>query len=73
MEIAYKKKEEIAFRLVVVGDVFSQDDIFFMRTQDFLSKATELSYNAVNLNNGGFFYFDDNDEVHPVDAQLVIS
>lgn len=73
MEIAYKKKEEIAFRLVVVGDVFSRNDIFFMRTQNLLSKDTEVSYNAVNLNNGGFFYFDDNDEVHPVGAQLVIS
>lgn len=73
MDIVYKKKEEIAFRLVVVGDVFSWNDIFFMRTPNLLSQATEVSYNAVNLNSGGFFYFDDNNEVHPVDAQLVVS
>lgn len=44
-----------------------------MSTPEVISKSTREPYNAVSLDIDGFEYFNDNDEVTPVKAQLVVS
>ena len=72
MNIIYKKQCE-AYKLLTLGDVFSWYDTMYMKTQNFLSESSGELYNAVNLANGEAAYFDENDAVILVKAQLVIS
>lgn len=44
-----------------------------MRTAEVQSTVTGNPYNAVNLENGFFHFFNDDYEVTPVKAQLVVS
>jgi hypothetical protein len=44
-----------------------------MRTAGVQSTVTENPYNAINLENGFFHYFNNDYEVTPVEAQLVVS
>lgn len=73
MDIIYKKKEKIAFKAITIGEVFSHTGTLYMRTPEVVSRSTGTLYNAVSLDIDGFAYFNDNDEVIPVKAQLVIS
>ena len=72
MNIVYKKQCE-AYNLLTLGDVFSWAGIMYMKTQNFLSESGEELYNAVNLSLGKGAFFNDNDEVTLVKAQLVVS
>lgn len=73
MEIIYKDRRKVNFEMVAIGDVFSYDDAIYMRTLEVASTYTGELYNAVNLADGENTYFEDNDEVVLVKAQLVIS
>lgn len=73
MDVVYKKKDRIAFKAIAVGDVFSYGGTLYMSTPEVISKSTGEPYNAVSLDIDGFGYFNDNDEVIPVKAQLVVS
>lgn len=72
MNIVYKKEHE-AYKLLTLGDVFSWAGIMYMKTQNFLSESGGELYNAVNLSLGKGACFNDNDEVTPVKAKLVVS
>ena len=73
MEIIYKNKKTIAYKMVPIGEVFSCRGTLYLSTQEVVSASTGELYNAVNMSIGGGDYFDDNEEVTPVKAQLVIS
>lgn len=72
MNIVYKKQQE-AYKFLTLGDVFSWAGIMYMKTQNFLSESDGELYNAVNLGLGKGAFFNDNDEVTPVKAKLVVS
>lgn len=72
MNIVYKKQCE-AYKLLTLGDVFSWAGIMYMKTQNFLPESGGELYNAVNLSLGKGAYFNDNDEVTPIKAKLVVS
>lgn len=73
MEIVYKDKKKVSFEMVAIGDVFSWSGKLYMSIQEVTSTSTGEVSNAVNLANGESAYFDENDAVIPVKAQLVIS
>lgn len=72
MNIVYKEGHE-AYKFLTLGDVFSWYDTMYMKTQNFLSESGKELYNAVNLSLGKGAFFNDNDEVTLVKAQLVVS
>lgn len=73
MEIIYKNKKMVAYKMIPIGEVFSFRGTLYMSTQEVVSASTGKLYNAVNMSIGGGDYFDDNEEVTPVKAQLVVS
>lgn len=73
MEIVYKDKKKVAFEMVAIGDVFSYNGDLYMSTQEVSVVGTGDVSNAVNLANGEAAYFDENDAVIPVKANLVVS
>lgn len=73
MEIIYKDRRKVNFEMVAIGDVFSYDDAIYMRTQEATSTHTGELYNAVHMIDGESTYFDDNEIVIQVKAQLIIS
>lgn len=73
MEIIYKNKKMVAYKMIPIGEVFSCRGTLYMSTQEVVSASSGELYNAVNMSIGGGTYFDDNEEVTPVKAQLVIS
>nr|DAH99044.1 MAG TPA: hypothetical protein [Caudoviricetes sp.] len=73
MDIVYKNKKKVAYKMVPIGEAFSCRGTLYMSTQELLSASTGELYNAINMSIGGGAYFDDNEEVTPVRAQLVIS
>lgn len=73
MEIIYKNKRNIPFEMVTIGEVFSWNDVLCMATQEATSTSTGELFNAVSMKDGDIYYFEANDKVVPVKAQLVIS
>ena len=73
MEIIYKNKKKVAFKMVALGEVFSWNGILYMATREGVSTSTGELFNAVSMRDGESSYFEANDEVVPVKAQLVIS
>ena len=73
MEIVYKNKKKVAFKMVALGEVFSWNGILYMATREGVSTSTGELFNAVSMRDGESSYFEANDEVVPVKAQLVIS
>ena len=73
MEIIYKNKRKIPFKMVALGEVFSWDGSLYMAMHEATSTSTGELYNAVNLADGESTYFDEDAVVIPVKAQLVIS
>lgn len=73
MEIIYKNKRNIPFKMVAIGEVFSWDGALYMATHEATSTSTGELYNAVDLADGESTYFEASDEVVLVKAQLVIS
>lgn len=73
MDIVYKNKKTVAYKMIPIGEVFSCRGTLYLSTQELVSASTGELYNAVNMSIGGGAYFDDNEEVTPVKAQLVIS
>lgn len=73
MKIVYKDTRTVAFKTIAVGDIFSSYDSLYMRTAEVQSTVTGNPYNAINLENGFFHYFNDDYEVARVEAQLVVS
>ena len=73
MEIIYKNKRNIPFEMVAIGEVFSWNGALYMATREGTSTSTGELFKAVSMKNGDVTYFDANDEVVLVKAQLVIS
>lgn len=73
MNIVYKDTRTGAFKTIAVEDIFSSYNSLYMRTAEVQSTVTGNPYNAVNLENGFFHFFNDDYEVTPVKAQLVVS
>ena len=73
MEIIYKNKRNIPFKMVAIGEVFSWNGILYMATREGTSTSTGEIFNAVSMKNGEISYFEASDEVILVKAQLVIS
>lgn len=73
MEIIYKNKRNIPFKMVAIGEVFSWSDVLYMATHEATSTSTGEVFNAVSMKDGEITYFEDSDEVILVKAQLVIS
>lgn len=73
MKIVYKDTRTVAFKTIAVGDIFSSYNSLYMRTAEVQSTVTGNLYNAVDLENGFFHCFNDDYEVTPVEAQLVVS
>ena len=73
MEIIYKDRRKVNFEMVEIGDVFSYNGAMYMSTQEVSVIETGGVANAINLADGECTYFDENDAVIPVKAQLVIS
>lgn len=72
MEITYKNKKTVAYKMVPIGEVFSCRGTLYMSTQEVISASTGELYNAVNMSIGGGAYFDDNNEVTVEKAQVVV-
>ena len=73
MEIIYKNKRNIPFKMVAIGEVFSWNGILYMTIPEGTSTSTGEIFNAVSMKNGEISYFEASDEVVLVKAQLVIS
>ena len=73
MEIIYKNKRNIPFKMVAIGEVFSWNGILYMSTRAGTSTSTGELFNAVSMKDGEITYFEASDEVVLVKAQLVIS
>ena len=73
MEIIYKNRSNIPFKMVAIGEVFSWNGILYMATREGTSTSTGELFNAISMKNGEIIYFDSNAEVFLVKAQLVIS
>lgn len=73
MEIIYKNRSNIPFKMVAIGEVFSWNGILYMATREGTSTSTGEIFNAVSMKNGEISYFEASDEVVLVKAQLVIS
>lgn len=73
MEIIYKNKKKVAFKFIAIGEVFFWKGIIYMATHEATSTSTGELFNAVSMKDGEITYFEANDEVVLVKAQLVIS
>lgn len=73
MEIVYKDKKKVAFEMVAIGEVFSWNGSLYLTIQGATSVGTGEFFNAISMRDGKTAYFDANDEVVLVKAQLVIS
>lgn len=73
MEIVYKDKKKVAFEMVAIGEVFSWNGALYLSIQGATSVDTGEFFNAISMRDGKTAYFDANDEVVLVKAQLVIS
>lgn len=72
MEIIYKNRSRIPFKMVAIGEVFSWNDVLYMATREATSTSTGEVFNAVSMKNGEITYFEASDEVVVVKAQLVV-
>lgn len=73
MEIIYKNKRNIPFKMVAIGEVFSWNGNLYMTIPEATFTSTGEVFNAVNMKDGEITYFEASDEVVLVKAQLVIS
>ena len=73
MEIIYKNKRDIPFKMIAIGEVFSWKGVLYMAIPEGTSTSTGEIFNAVSLKDGEISYFESSDEVVLVKAQLVIS
>lgn len=73
MEIIYKDKKKVAFKMVAIGEVFSCNGTLYMAIPEATSTSTGEIFNAVRMKDGEIIYFEASEEVVLVKAQLVIS
>lgn len=73
MKIIYKNKKKVTFKFIAIGEVFSWNNILYMAIREGTSTSTGEIFNAVSMKDGEITYFEANDEVVLVKAQLVIS
>lgn len=73
MEIIYKNKRKIPFKMIAIGEVFSWNGILYMAMREATSTSTGELFNAISMKDGESTCFEANDEVVLVKAQLVIS
>ena len=73
MEIIYKNKRNIPFKMVAIGEVFSWNGTLYMAIPEATSTSTGEVFNAVRMKDGEITYFEASDEIVLVKAQLVIS
>ena len=52
MEIVYKNKRNIPFKMVAIGEVFSWKGIIYMATHEATSTITGELFNAVSMKDG---------------------
>lgn len=76
MKIIDKTKPTVAFYEVKQGDVFAYGEYLYMKTEvEYVDGDWEIcdrTINAIYLSNGSFAYFEDDQRVTLVDAQLVL-
>lgn len=65
-----RKKNNTSFELVKIGEAFSWEGALYMRTR--LCKSSDILCNAVNIEDGGFAFFENSDFVEKLDAELTI-
>ena len=73
MEVIYKNKRNIPFKMVAIGEVFSWNGILYMAIPQATSTSTGEVFNAVSIEDGDIYCFEASDEVFLMKAQLVIS
>ena len=73
MKIVYKDTRTVAFKTMAIGDIFSSYNSLYMRTAEVQSPVTGNLYNVVDLESGFFYSFNNDYEVAPVEAQLIVS
>ena len=73
MEIIYKNKRNIPFKMVAIGEVFSWNGTLYMAIPEATSTSTGELFNAVSMKDGDIIYFEASDEIVLMKAQLVIS
>lgn len=71
MQITYKTDKVLAhFREITTGDIFSVGETLFMRIEE--CKSHKTAQNAVELETGMLFHFEDDEDIAFIDAQLLI-
>lgn len=73
MNIVYNNKDTTCkFCMIATGDVFSSNDVLYMRIQKVKSVHDGILYNAATLQSGLLATFEEDDYVVPVEANLVL-
>lgn len=67
--------QKVYFREIASGEVFANPsgNLPAMKTDEIVEEGCGVICNAVDLQTGASLYFDNNQEVIPLDAKLVIS
>jgi hypothetical protein len=65
-----RRKNNMLFELVGIGEAFSWEGALYMRTR--LCKSNDILCNAVNIGDGSFASFENSDLVEKLDVELTI-
>lgn len=65
-----RKKDNTLFELIGIGEAFSWEGALYMRTR--FCKSNDILCNAVNIEDGGFAFFENSDFVEKLDVELTI-
>lgn len=83
MKITFKNETKVPFGQLAKGTTFmdknnfDEDTVLIKLGKDWdkvlnLQSKEERGYVAVDLSNGQFFYYEDTEEVTPVDVELIV-
>lgn len=65
-----RRKSNMVFELVKVGEIFSWEGELYMRTK--LCKSNNILCNTVNIADGSFASFENSDFVEKLDTEIII-
>ena len=65
------KRKEVEYRYVEAGIVFKYDKDYYIATVD-ITDNFEDTFNCLNLESGDYYFFDSDDKVEVVEAELVV-
>lgn len=65
------KRKETAFRYVEAGTVFKYMDVYFLATVEVVEDK-EAFYNCVQLDSGEHNYFEEDNMVEVLEAELIV-